>query len=210
VAQVSHRERLIEGALHCLQTKGYAKTTARDIAAAAGANLASISYHFGSKEALLNEALLRVSKQWTGQLGAQALAGQHADPRAQMATAYDATIQAFTESPAHRTLFTSVMEAIAQTGSSPELREQLAGYYDEMRSIVAQLVRTSLETDAGRCRADPDAIASFLIAVYDGFVIQTVLDPQRVPDARRLIDSLTTALAPALTTGPAARASGGT
>jgi hypothetical protein len=39
------------------EVRGYARTTARDLAAESGANLASIGYHFGSKEALLNEAL---------------------------------------------------------------------------------------------------------------------------------------------------------
>ena len=34
-------------------------------------------------------------------------------------------------------------------------------------------------------------VASFFIAVYDGFVIQTLLDPQRVPDGRRLTAALT-------------------
>src|SRR5207302_11259415 len=60
MAQISHKEQLIEGAIECLQTKGYARTTARDIAAASSANLASIGYHFGSKESLLNEALMRI------------------------------------------------------------------------------------------------------------------------------------------------------
>src|SRR5687767_6688051 len=58
MAQISHREDLIEGAIKCLRTKGYARTTARDIAAASGAGLASIGYHFGSKDALLAKALL--------------------------------------------------------------------------------------------------------------------------------------------------------
>jgi len=57
VPQPSSRDQLLEGALLCLQTKGYARTTARDIAAASGANLASIGYHFGSKEGLLNAAV---------------------------------------------------------------------------------------------------------------------------------------------------------
>jgi len=35
MAQISHREQLLQGAIECLRTKGYARTTARDIAAAA-------------------------------------------------------------------------------------------------------------------------------------------------------------------------------
>jgi len=60
MAQPSHRDQLVKGAIKCLQTKGYAHTTARDIAAASGANLASIGYHFGSTQALLNTAVFAV------------------------------------------------------------------------------------------------------------------------------------------------------
>ena len=74
MAQASHREQLLEGAIECLRTKGYARTTARDIAAAAHANTASIGYHFGSKEALLNEAIVRTCDQWTTRLGEAAFA----------------------------------------------------------------------------------------------------------------------------------------
>ena len=42
--------------------KGYARTTARDIASAAGVSLAAIGYHFSSKEALLTEMLSDISE----------------------------------------------------------------------------------------------------------------------------------------------------
>src|SRR5215472_17197961 len=51
-----NREDLLAGALECLKTKGWTRTTVRDIAAAAGVNHAAIGYHFGSREALLIEA----------------------------------------------------------------------------------------------------------------------------------------------------------
>ena len=41
---MGHREDLLEGAKRCLYEKGYARTTARDIVAASGTNLASIGY----------------------------------------------------------------------------------------------------------------------------------------------------------------------
>nr|WP_199834432.1 TetR family transcriptional regulator [Streptomyces sp. NRRL F-5755] len=47
---MGHREDLWEGAKRCLLDKGYARTTARDIVAASGADLASIGCHYGPKE----------------------------------------------------------------------------------------------------------------------------------------------------------------
>ena len=55
---MGNREDLLEGAKRCLYERGYARTTARDIVAASGTNLASIGYHYGSKEALLDAALM--------------------------------------------------------------------------------------------------------------------------------------------------------
>ncbi|MGW4249734.1 helix-turn-helix domain-containing protein [Nocardia sp. NPDC004722] len=39
------REDLLAAAKQCLATRGYARTTVRDIVAASGANLAAINYH---------------------------------------------------------------------------------------------------------------------------------------------------------------------
>src|SRR3954471_17610234 len=65
---MSNRDALLKGAKECLRTKGYARTTARDLVAASGANLSSIGYHFGSKEALLAEAFDEIFMEWTTQL----------------------------------------------------------------------------------------------------------------------------------------------
>jgi AcrR family transcriptional regulator len=46
------RERLLQTALQLFAEKGYAKTSTRDIAQTAGANIASIKYYFGDKAGL--------------------------------------------------------------------------------------------------------------------------------------------------------------
>jgi AcrR family transcriptional regulator len=76
----NHRARLLQGAMRCLREKGYAHTTARDIAAVSNSNLGSIGYHFGSKEALLNEAIREGFAEWTAQLGNIAFAEAGATP----------------------------------------------------------------------------------------------------------------------------------
>lgn len=54
---MGNREKLLEAARQCLFAKGYERTTVRDLASAAGVSMAAIGYHFGSKEALLNQVL---------------------------------------------------------------------------------------------------------------------------------------------------------
>ncbi|MGV7207163.1 CerR family C-terminal domain-containing protein [Oxalobacteraceae bacterium A2-2] len=54
--QVS-REKILDTALGLFVRKGYAGTSVRDVAGAAGVNLAAISYHFGDKAGLYQAAL---------------------------------------------------------------------------------------------------------------------------------------------------------
>lgn len=50
------RERLLQAALRLFAHQGFAKTSTREIAEAAGVNLAAISYYFGDKEGLYRAA----------------------------------------------------------------------------------------------------------------------------------------------------------
>ena len=51
------REKMIETTVHILQQQGFKKATVRSIAKAAGVNIASVRYYFGSKEELIGAAL---------------------------------------------------------------------------------------------------------------------------------------------------------
>ena len=65
---MGHREALLAGARRCLLQRGYARTTARDLVAESDTNLSSIGYHFGSKEALLNEAMQQCFDEYSEQI----------------------------------------------------------------------------------------------------------------------------------------------
>ena len=66
---MGHREDLLAGAVRCLREKGYGRTTARDIVAASGTNLASIGYHYGSTQALLNAAVFQAMEDFGAEIG---------------------------------------------------------------------------------------------------------------------------------------------
>lgn len=56
--QRSNRDQLVDGALRCLERLPADRVTARVIAYESGANLASIGYHFGSKDDLVTAAVI--------------------------------------------------------------------------------------------------------------------------------------------------------
>ena len=195
--RANHRQRLLDGALECLRTKGYAHTTARDIAAAAGGNLGSIGYHYGSKDALLNEALIEGFRAWTVRISSRVRAIDADNPLQRLQLAWETVLEELGRDEA---LLRAFLEALAPAGRSPELRAQLAGFYRETRDDVARVVAESIgdETSAR-------VIASLLIAVSDGLQLQWFLEPGEAPSA----EAIGAAAALVLSMSPGARASRG-
>jgi AcrR family transcriptional regulator len=188
----THRTRLLEAARTLLRERSYGNITARDLVAASDTNLGSIGYHFGSKEALLNEAIGQAFDEWNNRVAEIAFAAPEASPLERMAASWVAILDSLEE---HRPLLVAFVEALAQAERSPELREQLAAQLQRTREHVAQLVLASVGQGPGDGDEVASDVASFIIAVCDGFVLQYLLDPERMPRGRQLTGSLGAALA---------------
>lgn len=184
---MGHREDLLAGARRCLEKRGYARTTARDLVAESGTNLASIGYHFGSKEALLTEAISESFQEWAQRAHELYLAAEpQPDPLARLAASWTAMVTTFTE---YRGLAVAFVEALAQTERQPQLRAQLATTYERCRATVAAMITESLgDVPAAQART----LASFQIALCDGLLVQWLLDPKATPSGAELIEALTT------------------
>lgn len=193
---MGHREALLAGARRCLQERGYARTTARDLVAASGTNLGSIGYHFGSKEALLNEAIAAAFEEWTDELVALAFADPEATPLQRVRSSWIRMVSSFED---NRALLVAFVEALAQAERSPELRAQLARCYERLRTTIASMIET---TDPALDAATARHVASYHIAVCDGLIVQWLLDPSGAPQGRELVDALSSALTVALPADP--------
>jgi len=189
IPAVGHREALLQGAKQCLLEQGYGRTTARDIVAASGTNLASIGYHFGSKEALLTEAMIEAVGDWGEELErALATAPEPSgDPLERFAASWSRVIETFAT---HREAWTASIEAFVQAEHNPELRKQLAEAIEMARTGLAALFQGIAE-DAPEARA----VGSLHLALLDGLIIQWMLDPERAPSGEDLADGLRTILA---------------
>jgi AcrR family transcriptional regulator len=186
VCGVGHREDLLAGARRCLAERGYARTTARDLVAVSGTNLASIGYHFGSKEALLNAAMGELFAEWAERVRTLAMqAAPDTDPVTTLIASWGAIRTSFED---YRGLAAAFIEALAQAQWQPGLRAQLAATYRRCREQVAGMVT---EAVADLPEAEAAAIASFQIAVCDGLLIQWLLDAEATPSAERLVAAFT-------------------
>jgi AcrR family transcriptional regulator len=186
---VGHREDLLAAARRCLETRGYARTTARDLVAESGTNLASIGYHFGSKEALLNEAMGQSFQEWAERVRALALAVEPRDDRMSMlAASWDAMLTSFAE---YRGLAVAFTEALAQAERQPALRAQLAAIYEQSRAAVAAMIAETVGLPDG---PQTRALATFQIVVCDGLLVQWLLDPDAAPSGGELTEGFRLAL----------------
>src|SRR3954453_11813509 len=189
MSRSTHRHALLAAAKQLLREKGYARTTARDLVAASGTNLASIGYHFGSKEALLNEAIGESFTEWNDRILAAAMSEADESPLGRLMNAWRVMLDDF---EAARPIFVAFIEALAQAERSTELRAQLAAQYDRLRRDIGASVAAVIGGEDG------DVLASFMIAVGDGLLIQSFLDPERAPSAQELEEALGRGLAAAL------------
>jgi AcrR family transcriptional regulator len=185
---MGNREDLLAGAKRCLYEKGYAHTTARDIATASGVSLAAIGYHYGSTEALLNAALIQALEDWGNELGRTLAVGHDHDatPMQRFESYWTRVIESFAS---HRHMLVGSVEALAQIDRAPEVRRVLAEGLRDSRALWALLFQN---IDAATEEKKALAVGSFYQALLSGVIVQWLIDPEHAPSGRDLADTLRT------------------
>lgn len=188
---MGNREDLLAGAKRCLLEKGYTRTTARDLATAAGVSLAAIGYHFGSKEVLLDEALRGAIEEWGEEVAAALSAAT--DPGAAAGERFEAAWTRVIESfGATRQLWAIQFEVLAHIERTPDLRRAFAGTNRQARLGLANLFGVDVESVEPR-RAE--TIGAFYQAMLVGLAAQWLADPEGFPTGRELLDAVQTVAA---------------
>jgi AcrR family transcriptional regulator len=184
---VGNREDLLAGAKRCLIEKGYARTTARDIAAASGVSLAAIGYHFGSKNALMNQAIYELVGQW-GEEAERALGAQGelaAEPSRRFESIMERAMESF-RGP-QRGLWAAQLELMGPMADNEELRTFLAGVQREAATGLAGLF---LGISPAQDAAAAHKAGSVLHAMFIGLIMKWFMDPEKAPSAHDLAEGL--------------------
>ena len=181
---MGNREALLAGAKRCLNEKGYARTTVRDLASSAQVSMAAIGYHFGSREALLNAALIQANEEWGNAL-AEVLQAETPDasPAERFALIWDRVIASF---PEYRRMWAMSFEAYSQADLDPDVREQLADSIELARFGLANLFQGLDDPGDERARA----VGTVHQALLSGVMMQWLVDPDRAPSGADLVRGL--------------------
>lgn len=182
---MGHREQLLEGAKKCLAEKGFVGTTARDLVAASGTNLASIGYHFGSKENLLATAMVEALGEWGDEVERVLTRATEATPMQRLESMWSGLIESILAQPG---LWRTSFEVGQLMQNMPQLREQLAEAYDMARRGLVSLFLVVPEDEIDDAMVH--TAGSFLLALIPGLAAQWVMDPDRAPSAAAMVEGL--------------------
>ncbi|MBK7916587.1 MAG: TetR/AcrR family transcriptional regulator [Chloroflexi bacterium] len=171
----ARRNQILQAALKCFVETGYHKTSVDDIASQAGLSKGSIYTHFESKHALLLSLLNQMIQvtNLPGILGAENITDQ------EKFTAALEGIISYVQSGDFQDYAALLMVAWREAQSDPEIRQTVAGLYAGMRSGFSQLIQQGIESG----QIDPidaHSFASILIAIFDGLMIQALVDEQAI------------------------------
>jgi len=186
---MGHREDLLAGAVRCLREKGYARTTARDIVAASGTNLASIGYHYGSTQALLNEAVFRAMEDFGAEIGQvmRADAGLGGPTLERFERFWAHVIDSFRANPG---VWAATFEVFGVARRDPQVQAAVAQGIDDGRALWAGALY-GLDADSDD-QGVARAVGSLHQALLSGVLVQWLIDPDRAPSAADLAAALLT------------------
>ncbi|MFC4502046.1 MULTISPECIES: TetR/AcrR family transcriptional regulator [Streptomyces] len=180
---MGHRDDLLEGAKRCLLAKGFVRTTARDIVKESGTNLASIGYHYGSKDALLAQAYVALVEETSDAFEGD-VAGEPGS--LERFRSVWASVVATMREPG--SLWRLSMEIVVMGDQLPDVRDELARAQREGSRGFVALLRGVPEEDVTDATAD--TLGSFYSTLMLGLIAQWTFDPKTAPDADALTEGL--------------------
>lgn len=172
------RDELVRATREAIRDVGMSRTTAREITGRASANLAAIPYHFGSKDALVTEALVAEARELVAPV-LDLLADDRPGP--ERAAEAAALLEDLFESSRDR--IPVYLAALAAAPHVPAVRDGLAGLWTELRARLTDDIDRQLADGRLPPWVSPPAMAALIVGVVNGVVIAAVADPDG-PDHR--------------------------
>ena len=182
------RSQLIQATRDAIRDVGMGGATAREITGRASANLASIPYHFGSKDALVAEALVSETRE----LVAPVLAILASDrPAAERATQAVGLLNELFERS--RSQVPVYLAALAASPHSQQVATGLSTLWSDVRVALTEDVARQVQARALPGWVEPQAMAALILSLVNGVVIAAAVDPDG-PDHRAVAAQFLTLL----------------
>jgi AcrR family transcriptional regulator len=186
---MGHREDLLEGAKRCLLEKGFVRTTARDIVKESGTNLASIGYHYGSKDALLAQAYVSlIESMGDAEAPGWGAGGEPTAPAGSLERFQEVWATIIDSLPQTRAIWMLSLELIVQGDRMPEVRRLLIEAQEQGRSGIVPMFNGIPEAELDKETVDTEG--RLYQTLLNGLMVQWLFDPDSATDAERLTEGL--------------------
>jgi AcrR family transcriptional regulator len=153
--------------------RGAAGSTFDHVAREAGVSRGLLHYYFGSKERLLVEVVRHDAE----------LRIESLEERLRGADTLDAVLEGlvvqlreFVEQD--EVTHAVIHELLSAARQNDEIRDELGEHYRRLRGRVAEILREKQANGVVALRAEPEAAAAVLLAIADGFEVQTTIDSE--------------------------------
>ena len=172
----STRQDLLDAARATIRRTGLVGASSREITSAAHANLAAITYYFGSKDDLIAEALFGELERRVQP--ALALLDGPGAPEARMLAVVQALSEEFERSRDDTLVY---FEALLLAARDQRYRRTALVLYQSLRRRLSEVMVELQSDQAIPAWVEPDAMAGLILSVANGIALQSQLDP-RGPD----------------------------
>ena len=166
------RGALLDAARRCVRDGGLASATSRHITTEAGANLGAITYHFGSKDDLIAEALFGALEQRISP-ALEAFVDE-SPPTETLLSVVRQLLEEFQRNEREAPVY---LEALLLATRDARYRERAVTLYGSLRTRLADLITDLAAQGVVPPWVEPTAMASLVLACANGIVLQSRLDP---------------------------------
>lgn len=166
-------QRIVAAMRASVGRRGAAGSTFDVVAREAGVSRGLLHYYFGSKERLLVEVVRTDCDARVATMEEQLAAATTVDGIVAVLVHTLESIVA--DDPATQAV---VYEMISASRRSDEIRAELAELYRRWRGQLADALREKQREGVVKLDADPEAVASMLLALGDGMGVQLISDPE--------------------------------
>jgi AcrR family transcriptional regulator len=169
------RDALVKAGYAEILEKGIEGTTLDGVVSRAGSSKGGALYYFPTKEELLFGVLDWLLTQMDRTLDEVAQAG--GTPRARLAAEMEVL---FHSAEVNRKFYRVLFDFVAQSGRSERFRGLLAAFFENCRRRDMAIVAGGIEQQQFR-RVRPEDAAAAIRALVDGYCLQWLMAPERVP-----------------------------
>ncbi|MEP7047824.1 MAG: TetR/AcrR family transcriptional regulator [Ilumatobacteraceae bacterium] len=175
---VPTRRALIAATQRLLAAGGVAALTSRAIADEARANLASITYYFGSKENLVTESMVASARELLAPVASTLRSDS--EPTTKLLQSVTLLNRILDE---HRNALGAYVQALAASPTNPSIAAALQTLHRDMSALLAEQIADQRSAGQLPVWVEPAAMAELIVAVVHGTLLAAVIDPRHTDEA---------------------------